>query len=232
MASFTYSKMNYLNSKTSLSFLLNALTDLMLAKIIRNDAEAWLDDAGYSVNEKSRNISMSRKTNSTMDLLDDFFTRSGMTYVFNNRVQQSSNLVSTELTEKKKQKIQTLFRLLDSDKNRRTVIIPLFIDSLTGDGLYIAGNNYINDSSNVKDYRKKHNCCYSMVELYDYNADKSLLMNSDAFDFDKVYFDNLDEVYKAYLAHISIDNYLRFTFLLWPKRRETVRLSEVIFKLF
>lgn len=100
----------------------------MLAKIIRNDAEAWLDDAGYSVNEKSRNISMSRKTNSTMDLLDDFFTRSGMTYVFNNRVQQSSNLVSTELTEKKKQKIQTLFRLLDSDKNRRTVIIPLFID--------------------------------------------------------------------------------------------------------
>lgn len=120
--------MNYLNSKTSLSFLLNALTDLMLAKIIRNDAEAWLDDAGYSVNEKSRNISMSRKTNSTMDLLDDFFTRSGMTYVFNNRVQQSSNLVSTELTEKKKQKIQTLFRLLDSDKNRRTVIIPLFID--------------------------------------------------------------------------------------------------------
>ncbi len=128
MASFTYSKMNYLNSKTSLSFLLNALTDLMLAKIIRNDAEAWLDDAGYSVNEKSRNISMSRKTNSTMDLLDDFFTRSGMTYVFNNRVQQSSNLVSTELTEKKKQKIQTLFRLLDSDKNRRTVIIPLFID--------------------------------------------------------------------------------------------------------
>lgn len=167
-----------------------------------------------------------------MDLLDVFFTRSGMTYVFNNRVQQSINLVSTELTEKKKQEIQTLFRLLDSDKNRRTVIIPLFIDSLTGDGLYIAGNNYINDSSNFRDYRKKHNCCYSMVELYDSNADKSLLMNSDAFDFDKVYFDNLDEVYKAYLAHISIDNYLRFTFLLWPKRRETVRLSEVIFKLF
>ena len=71
-----------------------------------------------------------------------------------------------------------------------------------------------------------------MVELYDSNADKSLLMNSDAFDFDKVYFDNLDEVYKTYLAHISIDNYLRFIFLLWPKRRETVRLSEVIFKLF
>lgn len=147
--------MNYLNSKISLSFLLNALTDLMLAKIIRNDAEAWLDDAGYSVNEKSRSISMPRKTDSTMDLLDDFFTRSGMTYVFNNRVQQSSNLVSTELTEKKKQEIQTLFRLLDSDKNRRTVIIPLFIDNLTGDGLYIAGNNYINDSRNVRDYRKK-----------------------------------------------------------------------------
>lgn len=72
----------------------------------------------------------------------------------------------------------------------------------------------------------------AMVELYDSNADKSLLMNSDAFDFDKVYFDNLDEVYKTYLAHISIDNYLRFIFLLWPKRRETVRLSEVIFKLF
>lgn len=191
---------------------LNALTDLMLAKIIRNDAEAWLYDAGYSVNEKSRNISMPRKTDSTMDLLDDFFTRSGMTYVFNNRVQQSSNLVSTELTEKKKQEIQTLFRLLDSDKNRRTVIIPLFIDNLTGDGLYIAGNNYINDSRNVRDYRKKHNCCYSMVELYDSNADKSLLMNSVAFDFDKVYFDNLDEAYKAYLAHISIDNDLRFTF--------------------
>lgn len=85
VASFTYSKMNYLNSKTSLSFLLNALTDQMLAKIIRNDAEAWLYDAGY---------------------------------------------------------------------------------------------------------------------------------------------------YKAYLAHISIDNDLRFTFLLWAKRRETVRLSEVIFKLF
>ena len=64
--------MNYLNSKTSWSFLLNALTDLMLAKIIRNDAEAWLDDAGYSVNEKSRSISMPRKTDSTMDLLDDF----------------------------------------------------------------------------------------------------------------------------------------------------------------
>lgn len=72
VASFTYSKMNYLNSKTSWSFLLNALTDLMLAKIIRNDAEAWLDDAGYSVNEKSRSISMPRKTDSTMDLLDDF----------------------------------------------------------------------------------------------------------------------------------------------------------------
>lgn len=191
---------------------LNALTELLLAKIIRNDAEAWLYDSGYSVNEKSRNISMPRKTDSTMDLLDDFFTRPGMSYEFNNSVQQSSNFVSTELTEKKKQEIQTLFGLLDSDKNRRTVIIPLFIDSLTGDGLYIAGNDYINDNSNVRDYRKKHNCCYSMVELYDTNIDKSLLMNSVAFDFDEVYFDNLDEAYKAYMAHISIENYLRFTF--------------------
>lgn len=191
---------------------LNALTDLLLAKIIRNAAEAWLCDSGYSVNEKSRNISMPRKTDSTMDLLDDFFTRPGMSYEFNNSVQQSSNFVSTELTEKKKQEIQTLFGLLDSDESRRTVIIPLFIDSLTGDGLYIAGNDYINDNSKVRDYRKKHNCCYSMVELYDTNIDKSLLMNSVAFDFDEVYFDNLDEAYKAYLAHISIENDLRFTF--------------------
>lgn len=184
--------------------LLHSLTEHLLQTIIRTDAAAWLYDVGYpaKTNKESKQTRLRpRKTDHTMELLDAFYRERGEEFDDGTRQEFSLN--------DSKEDITALFELLDKDKSRNKVIIPLTIDTATGTGLYIVGTEYFKNNrtySEFKEYFKAHNCCYNVIMPTEaINSEVHGILQQMDDGSDQLYENNrLEEAYYHYSAIIDL----------------------------
>lgn len=179
------------------------LTEQMLQTVIKTDAAAWLYDAGYPVivERKGERIPVRpRKIDHTMELIDEFYRERGK--AFDSRPNTEFSLTESE------NDINRLFELLDKDKKRAKVVVPITIDAATGAGLYIVGTEcFRNCSRKFRAYKEEHSCCYNVIiptEYRDFGGSGIFYQMDDNEELQIYESGRLDEAYTYFSAIIDL----------------------------
>lgn len=135
-----------------ISFL-NRLTEKVLNNILLQTAK-----------ERIYDIEKGRKSDDTMNMIDDFFRTTGNFSLSHNDF-LSENNSCRKVDRKNFEDIEKLFNLMKSDYDMTYTVIPLAFDIKSGTGLYILGNEYIHDRKTI------HHCVsYCILRQSDFTG--------------------------------------------------------------